>query len=89
MAALKTPGQAGQRAGEEGGGALDRSLQHMLRAIVEERHRLALGHGIGGLVNSAWVTLSEELVECLVWLGSIGEMAWHGKPYSAIFKGAG
>lgn len=50
MAALKISGQAGQRAAEEGGGgALDRSLQHMLRAIVEERHRLALGHGLGGL----------------------------------------
>uniref|UniRef100_A0ACB8EB22 Uncharacterized protein n=1 Tax=Sphaerodactylus townsendi TaxID=933632 RepID=A0ACB8EB22_9SAUR len=46
MAALKTSGQAGQRAADEG---LDRSLQHMLRAIVEERHRLALGHDIGGL----------------------------------------
>lgn len=36
----------------EGEGGLDRSLQQMLRAIVEERSRLALRHQVSGLGES-------------------------------------
>ncbi|XP_074859601.1 uncharacterized protein KIAA0930 homolog isoform X2 [Carettochelys insculpta] len=48
MASLKSVGRAGQREEEENGD-LDRSLQQMLRAIVEERNRINLRQEISGL----------------------------------------
>ncbi|XP_053112508.1 uncharacterized protein KIAA0930 homolog isoform X3 [Hemicordylus capensis] len=49
MASFKTFGQTGQREDEESGGDLDRSLQQMLRAIVEERNRINIRQEISGL----------------------------------------
>ncbi|EMP33982.1 hypothetical protein UY3_08848 [Chelonia mydas] len=48
MASLKSFGRAGQRQEEENG-ELDRSLQQMLRAIVEERNRINIRQEISGL----------------------------------------
>ncbi|XP_030395548.1 uncharacterized protein KIAA0930 homolog isoform X3 [Gopherus evgoodei] len=48
MASLKSFGRAGQRE-EEANGDLDRSLQQMLRAIVEERNRINIRQEISGL----------------------------------------
>ncbi|KAH1186467.1 hypothetical protein KIL84_019216, partial [Mauremys mutica] len=48
MASLKSFGRAGQREEEENGD-LDRSLQQMLRAIVEERNRINIRQEISGL----------------------------------------
>nr|XP_028584494.1 uncharacterized protein KIAA0930 homolog isoform X2 [Podarcis muralis] len=49
MASFKPFGQAGPREDEEDGGDLDRSLQQMLRAIVEERNRVNIRQEISGL----------------------------------------
>ncbi|XP_042326745.1 uncharacterized protein KIAA0930 homolog isoform X3 [Sceloporus undulatus] len=49
MASLRSLGPAGQREEAEDGGELDRSLQQMLRAIVEERNRISIRHEISGL----------------------------------------
>lgn len=46
MAAFKT---SGQREDDERGEGLDRSLQQMLRAIVEERNRINIRQEISGL----------------------------------------
>lgn len=47
MAAVKSHSRAGKR--EEENGALDRSLQQMISAIVDERNRLNIRQEISGL----------------------------------------
>lgn len=51
MAAIKSHSRSGKR--DEENGALDRSLQQMISAIVDERNRLNIRHEISGL-GEAW-----------------------------------